>query len=59
MSSVLVWVGDITALIEGVGAATFLIYLLVIAGLIIMRVTYKEEPRLFKASLSILLFFLR
>lgn len=50
MASVLVWVGDISKLIEGVSAAIFLIYLLVIIGLMIMRFTYKEEPRLFKVS---------
>ena len=54
MASVLVWVGDISELIEGVSATGSLIYLLVIIGLIIMRITYKEEPRLFKVSLLLI-----
>ena len=44
----MVWMGDIAKLIETVGTAVFLEYLLVIIGLIIMRFTYREKPRLFK-----------
>ena len=50
MGSVLLCVGDISELIEGTSASIFLFYLLVIVGLIIMRFTHAEEPRLFKVS---------
>lgn len=50
MGSALLMVGDISDLIEGCSASVFLFYLLVIIGLIIMRFTHKEEPRLFKVS---------
>lgn len=49
MGSALLMVGDISDLIEGCSASVFLFYLLVIIGLIIMRFTHKEEPRLFKS----------
>lgn len=42
--------GGISELIECVGASIFLFYLLVIIGLLIMRFTHVDEPRLFKVS---------
>ena len=48
MGSPLVLVGDISELIEGCSASIFLFYLFVIIGLIIMRFTHSQEPRLYK-----------
>lgn len=50
MGAALLMVGDISELIEACSATVFLFYLLVIIGLIIMRFTHREEPRLFKVS---------
>lgn len=54
MTSVMVMVGDISELIEGASASVMFFYMLVIIGLIIMRCTHREEPRLFKVTIILL-----
>ena len=55
MGSGSLMVGDISELMEGCTASIFLFYLLVIVGLVIMRFTHKEEPRIFKVNTFIFL----
>ena len=51
ISSVLVVIGNIDDLIGGVSSAVWLFYGLAIAGLLIMRVTHKDEPRPYRVWL--------
>ena len=50
-SAVLVVTGNIDDLVEGSSSAVWLFYGIAIAGLLIMRVTHKDEPRPYKVWL--------
>ena len=51
LATIMITVGDISELIEAFSAAAFVFYMLVFIGLLIMRVTHRSEPRLFKVKL--------
>ena len=48
VASVYVLAGDVEALIKSFNAAEWVFFTLVFAGLLIMRVTYRHEKRVFK-----------
>ena len=51
ISGVLVVTGNIDDLVDGASSATWVFYGMTIAGLLIMRVTHKDEPRPYKVWL--------
>ena len=48
IATIMISVGDIGELIDAFSGASFVFYLLVFIGLVIMRFTYRHEPRPFK-----------
>ena len=50
LATIMVISGDITELVDAFAAASFVFYLLVFVGLIIMRFTHSKEPRIFKVT---------
>ena len=51
LSFVYIMIGDIDELVNGISAGVWLFYGLTIAGLLIMRVTHKDEPRPYRVWL--------
>ena len=51
ISAILVVTGNIDDLVDGASSATWVFYGITIGGLLIMRVTHKDEPRPYKAWL--------
>ena len=51
MATIMISVGDIGELIEAFSAAAFVFYMLVFISVFIMRVTHRDQPRLFKVHL--------
>ncbi len=45
-----IMIGNVSSLLDGYNAVSFVIYAFVFAALLIMRVTHKEAPRPFKVS---------
>ena len=54
LASVWVLIGNIDSLINSFNAAIWVFYGLVFAGLLIMRVTHRNQPRPFKVTTRIL-----
>ena len=52
MATIMIGVGDIGELIEAFSAAAFVFYMLVFIAVLIMRVTHRDKPRLFKVTLD-------
>ena len=53
MATIMVSVGDISELIEAFSAAAFVFYMLVFISVLIMRVTHRDQPRLFKVHFTL------
>ena len=53
MATIMISVGDISELIEAFSAAAFVFYMLVFIAVLIMRVTHRNQPRLFKVHLTV------
>ena len=50
LAAVMVVFGNIIELVDALSAASYVFYLLVFLGLIIMRFTHSEEPRILKVA---------
>ena len=53
MATTMISVGDISELIEAFSAAAFVFYMLVFISVLIMRVTHRDQPRLFKVHCTL------
>ena len=53
MATIMISVGDISELIEAFSAAAFVFYMLVFISVLIMRVTHRDQPRLFKVHCTL------
>ena len=53
MSTIMISVGDIGELIAAFSAAAFVFYMLAFISVLIMRVTHRDQPRLFKVHCTL------